>query len=226
MLIFLLSFCCWFVLVFLILMNEPDFAEPDAIRVLNGPSLRMLKAQLKQQPTLTSSRERIMSFETHLNITMLQHEYVGGMWKVFRVISYHIFQNTPACYIHFLAFPDYFICSSLLPLFTCFFHYNGRWANPLHLKAVQTHHPTLCTANEFWHEHREAVGAWRKKRSHFSNLNFWKARGFQNSFNFLFFTRTWVFWQLSWVISQNLYDLMRRGKKSPKNPICHIYTTL
>lgn len=120
MLIFLLSFCCWFVLVFLILMNEPDFAEHDAIRVLNGPSLRMLKAQLKQQPTLTSSRERIMSFETHLNITMLQHEHVGGMWKVFRVISYHIFQNTPACYIHFLAFPDYFICSSLLPLFTCF----------------------------------------------------------------------------------------------------------
>lgn len=144
---FLLSFCCWLVLDFLIPMKESDFAEPDAIRFLNGANQRMLKAQLKQQPTLTSSREQIMSFETHLNLIMLRHEHVGGMWKVFRVISHLIFQNTPACYIHFLAFPDYFICSSLLPLFTCFFHYNGRWVNPLRLKTVQTHHPILCTAN-------------------------------------------------------------------------------
>lgn len=40
---------------FLILIEEPDFAEPDAINwFLNGPNYRRLKIQSKQQPTLTS----------------------------------------------------------------------------------------------------------------------------------------------------------------------------
>lgn len=137
-----------------------------------------------------------MSFKTHLNLIMLRHEDVGGMWKVFRVISYIILQNTPAVSICTLLHSlNYFICSSLIPLFTSF--------SPLQCQMSKSpsfedsSNPSSQTSEQF-------------------QLN-----------TFLFFNRTWVFWQLSWVISQNLYDLYEKGEKeSQKLYLPHLYHTV
>lgn len=167
-----------------------------------------------------------MSSKTHLNLIMVMHEDVGGMWKVFRVISHLILENRPAISIWILL--HYFIGSSLLPLFISFFSTTMPDEQiSLHLKAVQTHHHKLCTTNEFWHELNEAIGPWKKKRSHFNK--FLKGERLSEPFqlNIFYFLSGLGFsgcWAELYLKTCRIF--IRKGKKSPRNSICHIYTTL